>query len=285
MNRIIISHIPKISAIYFALLQWGYDYHSVGRNEEHIEALRQYLDDKMQLEFFSKVRQAFCEVYPYWPRAALLEKAAFYLNEERMCFEEFDILYENIMSAGNISDEERNQSFWEWINDFPHSLCEILSNDTFANYLEWEKDWISQQKAKYEKELQMIQRCVEACVNKYNSQVQVIQIVLNPIKCVYSADYHLHEKCFVFCSGEFKTESIIHEFLHHIVHPIVIAQKNVVLSRKTEFPDVDNSYYLVGNEEGYLNAFEEYMVRELTKDILAGKYPSDIAEYLKDWLQ
>ena len=203
MNRVIISNIPKISAIYFALLQCGYDYYSMGRDEIHIETLRGYLDDRMHLEFFSKVKQNSCEVYPYWPRAALLEKASFYLEAELMSFEEFNALYGNIMSAGNIADEERDQNFWEWINDFPYSLCEILSNDTFINYLSWEKEWIIQQNAKYEKELQMIQKCVEVCANKYNSPVQDIQIVINPIKCVYSADYHLDGNRFVFCSGKF----------------------------------------------------------------------------------
>ena len=281
MNRIIISNIPKISAIYFALLQCGYDYYSMGRNEEHIEALERYRDDRIQIEFFMKVKQDFCEVYPYWPRAALLETASFYIMSGLPQYEAYNALYEHIMSAENITDQERNQKFWDWIADFPDSLYEILSNDTFRNYFAWETEWIVQQNAEHEKELQKIQECLEVCVNKYDSPVQDIQIVINPIKCIYSADYHFDNNRFVFCSGEFKMEFIIHEILHHIVHPVIIAHKKSILSRNTEKLNLDDSYYLSGNDEGHLNAFEEYVVRELTKDIMEKKYPLDITEYVK----
>lgn len=281
INSIVISNITNISAIYFGLLQSGYDYYSIGRNAEYIEAIQRWQDNRLCPEFFFKVKQNTCEVYPYWPRAAILETASFYLAEGSFQFEEFHALYERIMSAGNITDNERDQSLWAWMAHFPDALCEILSNDTFINYLAWEREWITNQNTKYEKELQLIQRCVETCVNKYNSPVRDIQIVINPIKCIYSADYHLHDNCFVFCSGEFNTEFIIHEFLHHVIHPVVIERKKTILENNDTYWNIDASYYLSGNDEGRLNAFEEYAVRKLSLDIIEEKYPIDIITYLE----
>ncbi|HBA48531.1 MAG TPA: hypothetical protein DCZ91_12180 [Lachnospiraceae bacterium] len=42
MNRvkqITITHIPEISAIYFALLQCGYDYYTIERSQGHIDCI------------------------------------------------------------------------------------------------------------------------------------------------------------------------------------------------------------------------------------------------------
>jgi hypothetical protein len=41
------------------------------------------------------------------------------------------------------------------------------------------------------------------------------------------------------------------------------------------------SYYLAGDEDGQLNAFEEYAVRELTENMLLGGFPDDIAVFLR----
>lgn len=105
------------------------------------------------------------------------------------------------------------------------------------------------------------------CVNRYNSPAQDIHIVINPIKCAYSADCYLNGNCFIFSSGAFRAESLIHEFLHHVIHPVVVAQKDIILAGNAVYPSVDNSYCLSGNKKGRLDAFEEYAVREVTSEI------------------
>lgn len=120
------------------------------------------------------------------------------------------------------------------------------------------------------------------CVSKYGSPVHDIQIVINPIKCVYSADYHLDKNCFIFCSGAFRAESVIHEFLHHVVHPVVVEIADMVLANKRAYPGIDESYYLSGSKAGQLNAFEEYVVRTLTTDVMNGIYPDELISYLKE---
>lgn len=77
-------------------------------------------------------------------------------------------------------------------------------------------------------------------------------------------------------------ESFIHEFLHHAIHPVVIKQKEAVLKYNVKHAGVDDSYYLSSDDEGRLNAFEEYAVRKLSKDFVEEKYPVDLVMYLKE---
>ncbi|MBQ9764978.1 MAG: hypothetical protein IJW18_02120 [Lachnospiraceae bacterium] len=280
-NQITLSNIKEISAIYFALLQSGYDYFATERSSEHTDNIRRFVGCGTVPSFFSGIRQNTCKVYPYWPRAAMLETASFYLSLDHFRFQEYDAFREFILSAGNIADYERDQSFWDWVEDFPIALSEVLSDVTFQCYLEWENKWIIEQNNKYEKELNIIKKCLDICVERYSSSVQDIQIVINPIKCVYSADYHLKGKCFIFSSGAFNAESVIHEFLHHVIHNAVSKNGKEVLTNKKTYPGIDDSYYLSGDSVGQLNAFEEYVVRKMTKDVLALNFPEDIDNYIE----
>ncbi len=72
-EQITISNIPEISAIYFALLQSGYDYYAMERSQDHISHIQGYIGAENSTPFFAGVKQNTCKVYPYWPRAAILE--------------------------------------------------------------------------------------------------------------------------------------------------------------------------------------------------------------------
>lgn len=281
-KKITISSIPEISAIYFALLQSGYDYYTMGRSMDHSANIQGYIGAGNAPLFFTGVKQDTCEVYPYWPRAAILETASFYLSSDHAKFWDFDAFHDRIVGATNIADNERDQRLWDWIEDFPAALSEVLTCDAFRNYLKWEQKWLVTQNARHEAELRVIKDCLNVCVSKYGSPVHDIQIVINPIKCVYSADYHLDKDCFIFCSGAFRAESVIHEFLHHVVHPVVVEIADIVLATKRAYPGIDESYYLSGSKAGQLNAFEEYAVRVLTKNVMNGDYPDELNSYLRE---
>lgn len=280
MKQISITNIKNISAVYFALLQCKYDFYSLDRDSGHVEAVERFLGAKEDFSYFSDVRQNSCEVYPYWPRAAMLETASFYVQSDSAHFINFDMLQKYILSAGNISASERDQSFWSWIDDFPKALNQVMSSDSFRVYLEWENEWIDQQNHARKSDLNYIESVVDMCANRYHSSVREIEVVLNPIKCVYSSDYHLVSNRFIFCSGTLQLESVIHEFLHHVVHPVVESHKEEILSQDIECLNIDRSYFLTGDNAGRLNAVEEYFVRMLTNAVLANNPPDDLEKLM-----
>ena len=275
-----ISQFPKISAVYYGLLQTGYSFYTFERSTEHINEIQAHCKTEQSFVFFSKARQSTCEVYPYWPRAFIMEAATFSLNNSTTAFQDFGRFRQKIMSAGNITEKERDDSLWNWLADFPQALNSVLAEDSFSEYLKWEKKWISEQNDIYREELYLIQKCLEICTDLYRSPVRTIRICINPIKCVYSSDYHLIGDCFIFSSGEFRTDSIIHEFLHHVVHPYIEQQKALVVTYGHVNSEIDKSYYLSENDAGLINAFEETVVRSLTKEILKGKYPESLSDYI-----
>lgn len=281
MEKIAITNNPTISAIYYALLQCGYDYYALERNEEHICVVEAFRQPATLQPFFTEVKQSTCEVYPYWPRAAMLETASFYLNSVNSSFADFEKYRDLILSAGNIANEERDSHFWNWITDFPKAMKSVMDSKAFTEYLEWEDGWIAQQNTIYTEELAFLQTCLTHCVKEYKSPVKRIQIVLSPIKCVYSSDYHLVDDCFVFSSGRFRTESVIHEFLHHVVHPVVLKYRGNILSHERQYPGIDESYYLAGDAAGRLNAFEEFAVRSLTKSFVDKALPFDLDAFVR----
>lgn len=279
-----ITQFPKISAIYYGLLQSGYDYYSIERSLEHIDILQSFVKQDLASAFFFEAKQNTCEVYPYWPRAAILETASFYLDENNAGYQDYDSFYHSIISASNISEQERDDSLWRWIADFPNALRSVLSSDSFLAYMYWEKEWITEQNDVHRKELCLIRDCLDICISQYHTSVQDIQICVNPIKCKYSADYHLVGSSFVFSSGAFQINSIIHEFLHHVVHPVVEQHKDMIRKRRPVDARLDNSYYLLGSDAGILNAFEESVVRSLTEDVLNSEYPKNLSKYLENLL-
>ena len=280
-NSLLLTQFPQIAAVYYGLLQSGYDYYSIERGPEHIASLHDYMGERCSPSFFSEARQDTCDVYPYWPRAFILEAATFYIDDGNTSYYDFRAFQNRIMSSKAIEEKERDNSLWKWLSGFPKALAEVLSNKTFSKYLEWEKKWIAEQSDIHQQDLESISRCLNYCTKQWQSPVQSIQIYINPIKCVYSSDYHLVGSCFIFSSGACRTDSIIHEFLHHVVHPIVEQQKEEVLRRRPTDKLLDDSYYLSGDDAGVLNGFEETVVRRLTEKVMNDEYPKDLLPFIE----
>ncbi len=272
-----ISTNEAISAIYYALWQHGYEYAGLARDAAHMAGLARFAGDAPH-PFFTQVRQNTCEAYAFWPRAALLETASFYVSDA--CFADFVELRQKIMAMPNVTDEERNVSFWAWLSDFPAALQDVLASTGFRRYQVWLAEWLQEQNRRYASELTQIERCLAVCRDKYDSPLKNVQLLIDPIKCVYSADYHVVGDTFVFSSGRFLAESIIHEYLHHVIHPVVARHQERVLREEREYPDLDASYYAAGR----LYAFEEYAVRQLTARALTDDLPNDLSAFVKRFL-
>ncbi|MBR4942303.1 MAG: hypothetical protein IKZ19_09935 [Clostridia bacterium] len=109
-------------------------------------------------------------------------------------------------------------------------------------------------------------------------------MVLSAVKCVYSSDYHVVGDSFICSSGRFNVGSVIHEFLHQVVHSEVTENKDLILSGKRKYEGIDPSYFLGSDDKGFLNAFEEYLVRALTQKVMNGSLPADLGRYIREIL-
>lgn len=274
MQLTLTTHKP-ISAIYYALLQCGYEFYPYERDCDLTEQLRQFAASDVPA-FFWEVKQTTCDAYPYWPRAAILESATFHLTPDLQSYTDFDAFAQTVKNASNLTDAERTQKLWDWLADFPRALFAVMHSDTFARYFAWETAWLSAQQTKHQVDLQKLQTLLSRCAEKYNTPIARVQIVQNPIKCVYSADYHVVGDCLTVVSGTFNPASVVHEFLHTAVHPFVLAHSVNIQNSACDFAELDASYLAAGK----LNAFEEYAVRKLTEQVMNGEYP-DLQTFLE----
>lgn len=286
MDKVKIINMPEISAIYYALLQCSYNFYSLDKDHNLIKNIEVFRKEKCDFDthFFKKIKQSTCEVYPYWPRAFTLEKATFHICKNSWSFIDFDSYRKFVMSAVNIAESERNEDFWSWIREFPYALQKVMTSNDFNDYLKWEDIWISQQNKLWESGLQSVQKILDICKQRYNSPVTKIYIILTPIKCSYSSDYIKKGNELYFILGSFRIESIVHEYLHHVIHNFIPKYMQFVLNHTSSYPGIDSSYYLDGDATGKLNAFEEYIVHKLTYDISNMKFPLNLDEYIKDKL-
>lgn len=275
MMKVIFTTHKPISAIYYALLQCGYEFYHLERDRTRTEQLRQFTASDAPA-FFRQVKQTTCDVYPYWPRAAILESAIFHLTPDMQSFFDFDAFAQTVKNASNLTDAERTQGLWDWLATFPNALTQVLQSDVFARYFAWETAWNAAQQTKHQADLQKIQALLSRCADKYGSPISRVQIVQNPIKCVYSADYHTCGDCLTVVSGTFDPASVVHEFLHTVVHPYVLSNRGAIQNSTRSYTELDPSYLTAGK----LNAFEEHAVRKLTDRVINGEFP-DLQTFLE----
>ena len=263
-----LRQIPEISAVYYALLQSGYDFYAVGKRLELVKQLEAFRGET-ESSFWKAARQNSCKTYPYWPRAALLEQAALCIVDGELKPE----YHSMVMDADNLMDEERDEVFWKWIVDFPSKLSAVMERERFREYIVWEHAWMKAQEKGSEGMLRRLSELLSKCKRVYDLSFDRISVVLSPIKCAYSADYHWINDC-LFCTvGALNSRSILHECMHEAVHREVQDLKEEILSKGMMRSDFDPSYCLNGDEQGRINAFEECAVREIVERVLDGEIP------------
>ena len=282
-HRFEIISSPKISAVYFGLLQGGYEYFASGRRPEDIRLWEGWRDLPIGYDtsFFKLARQSTSSAYPYWPRAAMLETATFFVDAQSARFQDFKAYHLHISAADNIQDRERNQDFWNWVKGFPKALCNVMSCAGFGHYRLWEESWVRQQADAHRQALQHLEKVISYYIRRYGLPVAKVSVVLCPLKCKYSADYHRQQDAFCAIAGELRPDSVLHEFLHLVMHPLVQKHSDAILAlRNLHRLGLEESYFLVEGERGKLYAFEEYAVREVAELAAGGKYQTGLEQYL-----
>jgi hypothetical protein len=276
-----------INAIYFGLIASGYSYADIQKPDEILKLIKPIRNNHLPKtinDFFSEARQYTCTAYPYWPRAALMETATFFVKDiyNPDTFDYFKY-YNEVMKYTNLIESERDGHFWSWIKEFPYMLKGILLDKRFQKIDEYIKKWISEESKSYENKIAKIEQSLIKLVVSEGKEVQPIKVIISPLKCVYSADYKVsYEKLFVVI-GDFLPHSIVHECIHPIVHPHIIDLRSDILQCiGSKIYNIDKSYYLNKDEDGLINAFEENIVRRVTELVVDGDYNISIRSLLMD---
>jgi len=281
-----IIHNAKISAMYYGLLLSDYDYYAFGKEPALVATLEAFRARGVPVcgEFFSQARQNTCEVYPFWPRAALLETASFYVDADGARFTDYEAYRSSVMETGNLRADERGEAFWNWIAGFPEALSAVLADAGFREYLAWENGWVAEENTLHRDALARISGTMEKLLARCASPVREIKAILCPIKC-FSGDFFSGPEAFYSISGIWSAELLVHEFLHGLAHPAVAVRAETILARGFDASSLDASYFLEGDSRGKLNAFEDLLVRAATARVVEGGVDIDLEALLETLLR
>jgi hypothetical protein len=142
----------NIFTVFVGLVASGYEF---SYDQELAEKIRSINWDVSIPLYFSKARTSYCEVYPYWPKAAMLVTAAKDVSSWYRVFEENLVRASTIwVNETNLKEAERKaldlgkEGFLyvpELLNQLHHNWHSIVQFDNF------------------------IEGCLAACQHKYNS--------------------------------------------------------------------------------------------------------------------
>jgi len=282
MKNLIINVIPKseLNAIYFGLSLSKYEYATINKQDIIGEMQREisecYVLNNVQ-EFFRMARGNTCEAYPFWPRVALLESALFFIKDVFFDISKYRSYVEGL---ANITDEERDEDFFAWVKEFPVHLKQIMDNDLFKRIDSQLCDMVND--LSVADDLSKLQDSLASL--PIETDIDKITVLVCPIKCYHSADYFTRGSEMFVMLGDFLPHSIVHEYLHLAINPLMRKHKVHILSKLSDkHLSIDPSYYLNNGDDGLLNAFEEHLVRAATEKIARGQNV-DIERFLLNLL-
>ena len=286
MNKaqITISSNVDINAIYFGITLSGYEYADIDKSDDitkRLQQIRHYSGLDEAKEYFSRARQSTCVVYPFWPRVALLEIAIFFINDKGF---DYDGYCTYVKARSNLTDEEKSDDFFCWIKDFTKYLIQIKSDSFFQDINRQLSDKVNKISASSAEKIDLIKSRLDSLSASTVSAISTISLIICPIKCVYSADYFAVGPVISVILGDFLPHSIVHEYLHPIVHSCIQKHReHIVAHNERKYLNLDQSYHMGNDENGKLNAFEENIVR-IISDLILDDVDINIEQLILDEL-
>ncbi|MCL2279393.1 MAG: hypothetical protein FWC20_08330 [Oscillospiraceae bacterium] len=265
-----LSSNSKLNAVYFGLVLSGYEFATINKQKNIFDITKRiesYSALDRTKDFFRFARGNTCEVYPFWPRVALLESALFFIENSSFSFVKY---CDYVNSLSNITIEERSDDFFKWVKEFPQCLHEILKDELFGEIDAQLTDIVNS----LDISMDMENLIAALSAMQVDTGIQKLAIKICPLKCCFSVDYFTRRNEMYVMLGDYLPHSIVHEYLHLVLHPLVQKHKTHILSRfdsNTVDAHIDQSYYLSGDKNGFINAFEEHLVRKASEKIAGGE--------------
>lgn len=227
------------------------------------------------LDYFRHARLEGRGVNPYWPRAAMLLKAAFHLAiKEPGKPAEYDDETEVRVSIYRFPTEPDNKAAdtVEWVVQYPrfHSLIE----ESPALEALWRRfsGWMTPE------ELEPFRSAAQEAVVWLESELGIapedipdFTVVPNPLQAVQIADFVRKDVRLYAVLAKARPQSIAHELLHSVFEMAIARQKAAIAGPHTELLKkpvaeamIRMQYAWDDGPESWLRVFEETLVRAAT---------------------
>lgn len=258
-----------VFGVYVGLLASGYDLARVPAKDplqQVLKAVRAAQWPLSAVEYFAKARQSRGGVNPYWPRAAMLVEACFYLGTRREYRHTDELELLRAIAAFPVSDEEKGAGTVEWVWEFPRNYSSLTETEMFpalwASYL----GALEPRLRRFENAASSALESFAAITGTSDEDLPDLVVIPNPLQAPQVADFVRREGTIHVIVAEPRMASLIHEILHDVFGPVLRANKPEIVGHRHLLRPVLTSMrrmqYAWGNDdESWFRVFEDSFMR------------------------
>jgi hypothetical protein len=202
----------NVLTVFIGLIASGYEF---SYDKELAERIRTVKWDDLAVEYFRKARTSYCDVYPYWPRGAMLVSASLNLDKsKRYEYNDFNSLKKSLANYSNIDPKEIGEETELWLLQLPTYYRLIRENAEFNNF------WVEYLK-KTESVADQFTEAIYEAKNKVVSRFKISGIELPEIGVMpnilgFNGDFERIDGVIYVVCAQPDTSLVIHEYLHNI---------------------------------------------------------------------
>ena len=206
----------KISAnvltVFIGLVASGYEF---SYDKELAEIIKAVKWDDSAVEYFRKARTSYCDVYPYWPRGAMLVSASLNLEESKGYeYNDFNRVKKSLANYSNIDPKENGEETEQWLLQLPTYYRLIRENLKFNNF--W-VEYLKRTESIADQFMEAIHEAKNRVVSRFKvNEIELPEIGVMPNILGFNGDFErIDGVIFVVCAQP-DTSLAIHEYLHNI---------------------------------------------------------------------
>ena len=257
----------NIFTVFVGLIASGYDLVDKNCNCEIIKHIDMIEFGEEINSYFRQAKTGSCEVNPYWPRAFLLSLAGLHISEQApFKYKDFDRLKNYIYDLENINPNEIGEETFSWLEQLPAKLQLIQDKTEFQEL--W-NNYLSVAKEGLESYNFIVSEAITGIIDTFNispDELPQIVVIPNLLQAPQATDYVIYENIIYIIKAKPDKESVIHEFLHHILGTKLKEQReriNKYMFLLTPVLDemIRYQYAWAYDEDSWNRVFEENFMR------------------------
>lgn len=259
----------NVFGLYTGLTASGYDLARIPAADplhEAVESIKAAQWPDEVTAYFSKARSAGGGVNPYWPRAAMLLNASFYLSDgPEYCYSDLPQVLRDV-ERFPVGPTQKGPDTVEWVKGFPRaygSLTHYASlSDLWNRYLQA----LTPHLLGFEQALSTAVTSVARATGASEEEMPSLVVVPNPLQAPQVADFVRKDSIIHVVIAEPKAPSIVHELLHNLFDPGLRSAKEAIVGYRGLLAPVleqmlKMQYAWGDDEESWLRVFEENLMR------------------------
>ena len=216
--------------------------------------------------YFAKSRARSGRVNPYWPRAAMLLEACFYLEPGRGFRPPDELRLLRAIAEFPVGSAGKDSATVAWVREFPGAFAALSGTDLFPILWTSYLDALQPRLRSFEKAALLCMESLTGMTGVSTEALPELVIIPNPLQAPELADFVRRADALHVIVAEPRMSSMVHELLHDVFGPVLRSNKpEIVGHRRLLRPGLGAmmrmQYAWGDDDESWMRVFEESMMR------------------------